>query len=83
MLTIKWIDRGLSPRAKPDPRYPKGIDLDMSGGAEKFCQRLLPYPAERIGYYYVECDRCGVNAVVTTAGRPDDPRSIKLRCKLS
>jgi hypothetical protein len=32
--------------------------------------------------YYVECNICGSNALITTAGRPDDPRSMDMLCKL-
>jgi hypothetical protein len=80
-FNIKWIDRGVEPRQQPDPRYPLGIDLDLSNGAAQACTATLPYPAPRIGYYVVECKRCGCNVLVTTAGRVDDPRSVKLACK--
>jgi hypothetical protein len=80
-FTVHWIDRGLEPRAKPDPQYPTGIDLDLSKGASATCTVQLPYPAKRIGCYSVRCEQCGTTAIVTTAGRPDDPRSIKLACK--
>jgi hypothetical protein len=79
-LKIDWIDRGLQPTQQPNPAYPKGIDLDLTKGRPG-CQVPLPWPAKRIGFYRVECKRCGSNAVVTTAGRQDDPRSIKLPCK--
>ena len=43
----------------------------------------LPYPAKRCGQYYVECRICGFNAIITTAGRPDDPQIIiKMPCTL-
>jgi hypothetical protein len=77
---VKWIDRGLEPKNKPDPAYPDGIDLDCSDGADS-CLVKLPYPARRIGYYLILCERCGLSGMVTTAGRPDDPRSVKMKCK--
>jgi hypothetical protein len=80
--TIKWIDSGRWPQVTPDPNYPHGIDLDGSNGADKSCDVKLPYPAKRIGVYTVECKMCGICVLVTTAGRPDDPRSIKMACKL-
>lgn len=40
----------------------------------------LPYPARRCGQYVVKCDVCDQIIVVTTAGRPDDPRSLKMAC---
>jgi hypothetical protein len=81
-LDVTWHDHGREPRAAPDPRYPDGIDLDLSKGASAVCSTALPYPAKRIGYYLIACQACGLRTVVTTAGRRDDPRSVKLACKL-
>ena len=81
MLKVTWIDRGQKPKEQPDPNYPDGIAIDMSDG-RKGCSTNLPYPAKRIGYYLVECDTCGKNIMITTAGRADDPRHIKIACKL-
>ena len=80
MIGIKWIDAGGEPKVKPNPAYPDGIELDMSKG-QKSCETDLPYPARRCGYYLLTCDTCGLRAVVTTAGRPDDPRRVRLACK--
>ncbi len=79
-FTVKWIDRHREPQCEPDPAYPHGIDLDCSGGSPG-CKVDLPYPARRCGYYFVECNLCKMNVLITTAGRPDDPRSVKLPCK--
>jgi len=78
---VDWVDYGREPRVASNPNFPSGVDLDVSKGAERTCTAALPYPARRIGAYLVECRRCAVNALVTTAGRVDDPRSIKLACK--
>jgi hypothetical protein len=84
---VTWIDRGArrtplsKPRVQPDPAYPQGIDLDVSAGQEPTCVATLPYPAKRIGFYQVECRQCGYSVVCTTAGRVDDPRSIRMACK--
>lgn len=80
-MKVEWIDRGTEPQNPPDPNYPMGIDIDASDGAAAACKVQLPYPAKRCGYWYVECPTCGTNALITTAGRPDDPRSVKLACK--
>jgi hypothetical protein len=80
---IKWIDRYAEPTQPPDPRYPDGVDVDLSSGAEKTCSLTLGYPARRIGVYSIRCVACGLTVAITTAGRPDDPRSIKLACKLN
>lgn len=80
---IKWIDRGREPQCPPNPAYPNGIDLDAAKAfGVPTCHTSLPYPAKRCGLYYVECQICGTNALITTAGRPDDPRSVDLVCKL-
>jgi len=80
-LKVRWFDGEREPQQPPDPKYPKGIDLDLSNGAARTCQTPLPYPAKRIGVYVVTCDTCGLDSVITTAGRPDDPRSLKIACK--
>jgi hypothetical protein len=81
MITAKWIDGGREPQAKPNPRFPDGVDLDLTHGSARHCKVKLPYPAKRCGYYALLCTRCRMSAVVTTAGRPDDPRSVMLPCK--
>lgn len=82
-LTVEWIDAGREPQCAPDPRFPNGVDIDVSKPGELTCQTALPYPALRCGQFLVSCSKCGFNALVTTAGRPDDPRSIKIPCKVS
>lgn len=81
-IKVKWIDSGKEPRCQPDPNYPKGVDVDLTGpeNTRDTCVTTLPYPALRIGAYLVECDVCGFKAAITTAGRPDDPRSARLPC---
>jgi hypothetical protein len=79
MIKVDWIDAGREPQCEPNPAYPDGMHIDS--GAKWFCRVDLPYPAKRCGWFYVECDICGTNAMITTAGRPDDPRSIDLPCK--
>lgn len=79
---IKWIDSGRPPSEPPDPAYPRGIELDVSAGASPSCVVLLPYPAPRCGMFFVKCQDCQTSALVTTAGRPDDPRSIRLPCRV-
>lgn len=81
-LLVTWVDGGRWPKCTPHPDYPHGKDIDASMGQEPACQTALPYPAKRCGHYRVVCARCGITAVVTTAGRPDDPRSFKVACRL-
>lgn len=78
---IKWIDRGREPQCPPNPAFPNGTNTDISMGAQKACTIDLPYPAKRCGLYAIECEACGLTLAVTTAGRPDDPRSVRVACK--
>lgn len=78
--TVTWIDAHRVASVAPNERYPRGIDLDVTAGRPG-CKVNLPYPARGCGYYVIECPKCGVVVVTSTAGRTDDPRSIKLPCK--
>jgi hypothetical protein len=80
-MIIRWLDRGREPQCAPNPDYPKGKDIDASDGAAQTCYTELPYPAPRCGAYIVECEKCGIRVGITTAGRPDDPRSVKIACR--
>jgi hypothetical protein len=79
-FAIEWKDSGKEPKCAPDPAYPNGIDLDVSNGSLTACTLPLDYPAKRIGCYYIECKLCGIRVACTTAGRVDDPKSIKIAC---
>jgi hypothetical protein len=81
-IDVQWLDSGREPRNPPNPAFPNGVDLDASEGAVAACLVDLPYPAKRCGMYLVRCEVCGQNAAITTAGRPDDPKSVKIACQL-
>ena len=74
---IDWLDSGRGPQCKPNPDYPGGKDIGTGP-----CKVDLPYPAKRIGIYIIHCNECGLRVGITTAGRPDDPRSARLECKV-
>lgn len=78
---IEWHDSGREPQVAPNPAYPNGIDLDLSPEGAHACTATLPYPAPRCGIYAIECRFCGIRVALTTAGRPDDPRSVRIPCK--
>ena len=80
-LRVAWIDLKRQPTAKPNPRFPNGVDVDLSNGAPINCTAQLPYPARGCGYWVVKCSVCGIQALATAAGRPDDPRSVMIACK--
>jgi len=83
--TVTWIDHGRSPQHPSDPAFPGGKDVEMTVypplASGKTCFVKLPYPAKRCGAYLVQCGTCDMSAMVTTAGRRDDPRSVRLVCK--
>jgi hypothetical protein len=81
-LSIKWVDHEREPQCKPDPAYPTGKDIDGRIDNGPACKTALPYPARRCGMYLIQCSSCGMRVAVTTAGRPDDPRSIQFNCKI-
>ena len=80
-LTVEWVDRNREPSCSPDPDYPDGKDISLVGYDGDTCKKNLPYPAKRCGIYIVRCKKCEQSIGCTTAGRPDDPRSIELMCK--
>ena len=82
-LKITWVDYGRDPQCAANPEFPAGVDIDMVWGrwAEPNCLVSLPYPAKRCGRYEIACTRCGLTMAVSTAGRADDPRSVRVLCK--
>lgn len=81
-FSVEWVDSGREPKCQANPKYPEGIKLDISLGEKPACLVPIPYPAKRVGFYIVECKRCLRTAVCTTAGRADDPVSIRIPCNL-
>ena len=77
---VRWIDAGREPQHPPNPAYPSGIDVDLSTPDADACAVTLRYPAKRVGRYEITCAECGGVFAVTTAGRPDDPRSVTVPC---
>lgn len=79
---IDWHDSGREPQVKPNPAYPTGIDVVGVKPGELGCRVALPYPARRCGAYKVVCKLCGYRLILSTAGRPDDPRSVSVPCRM-
>lgn len=77
---IQWLDFEREPQCKPNPNFPNGIDIRITEGVPK-CKVELPYPAKRCGAWIIKCSLCGVLVGCTTAGRPDDPKSMEIPCK--
>jgi hypothetical protein len=81
-LQTTWFDLGREPRVAPNPAFPDGVALDVTTlPGEPSCFVELDYPARRCGYWIVECKACDLSIIITTAGRPDDPRSVRVPCK--
>lgn len=80
-FAIEWLDSGLEPKHAPNPDFPHGMDIDLTGGREPSCTVPLVCPAKRCGAYRLRCLTCGLIAMVTTAGRSDDPKSATVACK--
>lgn len=81
---ISYVERGGPPKQPPNPAYPAGVDVDISLGAKRTCSTPLPYPVRspNVGTWMITCLVCGLRVGVTAASRPDDPRSVKVACKL-
>lgn len=81
-FTVLWHDSGFEPSCPPNPAAPTGIAIDAvpPDWDGKVCSLDLPYPAKRIGVYKVVCNVCGFSLGITTAGRPDDPKSVRFPC---
>lgn len=81
---IRFNDSGREPKEKPDPRFPKGRDIDLRQTViDKACCTNLPYPAPRCGSYSVRCLKCNWTGIITVAGRVDDPRTLTVACKVT
>lgn len=81
-LVAEWVDSGYRAQEPANSAYPDGVKIDLSQGAKWSCVvELALYPAPRCGYFIISCNRCGHRAMVTAAGRRDDPRSVRLACK--
>lgn len=65
----------------PNPNFPNGVKVDVSDGLIA-CTKDLPYPATECGAWIVRCKACDMSVAVTAAGRPDDPISVTMACKL-
>jgi hypothetical protein len=78
-----WLGTGKTAQCPPNPAFPHGMDLDLASDALAACTTDLPYPAPEVGAWKLTCTLCGTVIGVTAAGRPDDPRSVTVACKLS
>lgn len=80
-LKGEFLGEGRLAKEPANPAYPEGLAVDFAPDAEKSCAMSLTYPAPQIGKWIVKCERCSYVAVVTAAGQPDDPVSIRIPCR--
>ena len=81
VVTFHPSGRGKA-QCAPNPAYPDGCHIKIAADDVASCLVDLPYPAPECGHFLVECDTCGLSVAVTSVGRPDDPRSIAIPCKV-
>lgn len=81
-MKVEFFDKGGRPKCSPDPAYPNGMDVDLSKGASLTCTAHIECPAPCMGLAVIACEKCGQRIALTVASRPDDPRSVKLACKM-
>jgi hypothetical protein len=85
-LAVVWHDMSREAQCPPDPAFPDGVAVDLASSLAPDtprCSLDLQYPAPRIGVHIINCQVCGWKIGLTTAGRPDDPRSITLPCRVA
>lgn len=87
-LSVAWrkrarVENGVArttPGVAPDPAFPEGVDIDLSEGHPRTCAARLPHYAGLLGMYEVRCMVCDLSVAITSAGRADDPRLIRVPC---
>jgi len=78
---VDWVDGHRTSTYAADPSYPAGVAIDVALDAPKACRLELAYPAARCGMWVITCRRCGFAISLSTAGRADDPKSVRVPCK--
>jgi hypothetical protein len=77
---ITWHDRQREATVPADRTFPNGRDIDYAGPGARACLVELAHPASRVGFWTLFCLKCRSHAGVGTAGRADDPRSVRVPC---
>ena len=79
---ITWTSYGYESTEPSNPDYPHGISVDGTNGKPVYCVITLPYPAKEPGFHGCVCKLCGFSIAITAVGRADDPKQVKVPCKL-
>lgn len=81
-IEVRFVPNGRGKaQCPPNPKYPDGIDIDASVRFLPSCMVSIPYPAPECGHWEIGCKECNQTILVTAAGRPDDPKSARIRCQ--
>lgn len=80
-FSVDWIDADREATYPADPGYPNGVAIDVALDAPHACRVELPWPAARVGQWVVVCRECGFAVALETAGRCDDPQSVRMPCR--
>ena len=78
---VDWVDGHRETATPPDPTYPDGCAIDVALDAPRACRLQLAWPAQRCGQWVITCRDCGFAIALATAGRPDDPRTVRMPCR--
>lgn len=78
---VDWVDGHREATFAADAAYPDGTAIDVALDATRACRLELPYPAARCGLWVITCRRCAYSIALATAGRRDDPRSVRVPCR--
>ena len=78
-VEISFLSTGRIATCKPNPDYPNGCDIDVTDGKGGVWVEI-PYPAPCCGTWIVGGGGLA-RVAVTAAGRPDDPRRVKIPYK--
>lgn len=78
---VDWVDLHRYASHPADPSYPNGSAIDVALDAPRACRLALPSPTARCGLWVITCRVCGYSIALNTAGRADDPSSVRLPCR--
>ena len=79
---VDWVDQHHETTRPADPNYPLGTAIDVALDATRACRLELRCPAARCGLWVITCRVCSYAIALSTTGRADDPRSVRVPCKL-
>lgn len=82
-FSIEFMPSGRGKAQCPsDPKFPQGkiFDLRLIENVAS-CDVDLEWPSPECGAWVIRCQECKSSALVTCAGRKDDPIKIKINCK--